>query len=157
MNTNRIRRPARLDPQEANELPALGDAELRDELAAASARIVVLGDRVSVDTEVAERVSALIKSEGIDSLAALWADAPSSTLAGVLWRLYELRQEALRAGSITDGPLAVADAILSGKFDGDLAEALEQISTYVGDGQGDASVAEEFDYAARLWRRGQLA
>ncbi len=104
------------------------------------------------DPELVERLVRLVEAEGLDVVAAMWADSPSGTLPGALWRLYVLREWVRRdprtvaeryrlglaAAPVHDvvagvasppGPdevRDVADAVLSGVYTGDFAVALER-------------------------------
>jgi hypothetical protein len=146
------RRPAMLDPRAADELPGDSDPALRSEIAHTTAGAIVHRARASEDPEVVERLVRLVEAEGLDELAALWADSPAGTLPGALWRLYVLREwvrrdpatvaERYRSGAAAaqvpgvvagvamppgpDDVRRVADAVLSGVFAGDLAVALER-------------------------------
>ena len=148
----RPRRPAMLDPRAADELPGDGDPALRSEIAHTTAGAIVHRARASEDPAVVERLVRLVEAEGLDELAALWADSPAGTLPGALWRLYVLREwvrrdpatvaERYRSGAAAaqvpgvvagvamppgpDDVRRVADAVLSGVFAGDLAVALER-------------------------------
>jgi hypothetical protein len=62
------------------------------EAADLAANLLVRGARSTDDPEVAERVLHLAETEGIETIAEVWAGAPSDSLAGCLWRLYLLRQ-----------------------------------------------------------------
>lgn len=113
--------------------------------------------RGSGDTEVVDRLLAFTDEHGIDTLAQLWAVAPSRSLPGVLWRLNVLRLviqrnpemaavqyqrgvEVLRtidpivAGVETptgpDEVSGLADQILRGAYSGDFAIALERAAAY---------------------------
>ncbi|MBC7551587.1 MAG: hypothetical protein H7269_11965 [Cellulomonas sp.] len=141
-----------LDPRAADELPGDGDPALRSEIAHTTAGAIVHRARASEDPVVVGRLARLVEAEGIDELAALWADSPAGTLPGALWRLYVLREwvrrdpatvaERYRSGAAAaqvpgvvagvamppgpDDVRRVADAVLSGVFAGDLAVALER-------------------------------
>ena len=141
-----------LDPRAADELPGDGDPALRAEIAHTTAGAIVHRARALEDPTVVERLVRLVEEEGLDVVAALWADSPPDTLPGALWRLYVLREwvrrdpvtvaERYRSGagvaqvpdvvagvSKPPGPddvRQVADAVLSGVYAGDLAIALER-------------------------------
>lgn len=141
-----------LDPRAADELPGDSDPALRAEIAHTTAGAIVHRARALEDPEVVERLVRLVEEEGLDVVAALWADSPAGTLPGALWRLYVLREwvrrdpvtlaERYRSGAgvaqvpgvvagvaMPPGPddvRQVADAVLSGVFAGDLAVALER-------------------------------
>lgn len=61
------------------------------ERAEQAARLLVRGAHDSDDAEVAERLVHLAETEGLETLAELWAGAPADSVAGCLWRLYLLR------------------------------------------------------------------
>ncbi|WP_235532637.1 MULTISPECIES: hypothetical protein [unclassified Nocardioides] len=67
------------------------DPALVSEAADRAAFLLVRGARDSDDREVAQRLLRLAETEGLETLADLWAGAPSDSLAGCLWRLYVLR------------------------------------------------------------------
>ncbi|MGV8968788.1 MAG: hypothetical protein ACOH2F_21215 [Cellulomonas sp.] len=141
-----------LDPRAADELPGDNDPALRSEIAHTTAGAIVHRARASEDPKVVDRLVRLVEAEGLDELAALWADSPAGTLPGALWRLYVLREwvrrdpatvaERYRSGAAAaqvpgvvagvamppgpDDVRRVADAVLSGVFAGDLAVALER-------------------------------
>ncbi len=204
----RPRRPAMLDPQEADELPGALDPALRNEIAHTTAAALVHQGRATADPEVVARLVALVETEGLDVVAALWADSAPATLPGALWRLYVLREWVRRdPGTVADryrqgtaavpvhdvvagvadapGPAdvrAVADAVLSGVYTGDLAVALERAGAFCRvlaagaaldadrldevDPKGATRMtfgasallrtAEELEHAAQLWRGDRL-
>ena len=204
----RPRRPAMLDPQEADELPGALDPALRNEIAHTTAAALVHQGRATADREVVARLVALVETEGLDVVAALWADSAPATLPGALWRLYVLREWVRRdPGTVADryrqgtaavpvhdvvagvadapGPAdvrAVADAVLSGVYTGDLAVALERAGAFCRvlaagaaldadrldevDPKGATRMtfgasallrtAEELEHAAQLWRGDRL-
>lgn len=61
------------------------------EAADQAATLLVRGARESDDPAVADRLLRLAETEGIETIAEVWAGAPADTLAGCLWRLYLLR------------------------------------------------------------------
>jgi hypothetical protein len=67
------------------------DPALVSEAADRAATLLVRGARASEDAETAQRVLHLAETEGLETLADLWAGAPADSLAGCLWRLYVLR------------------------------------------------------------------
>lgn len=60
------------------------------EAAERTARALVRGGRDG-EPALVDRIVHLADSEGLDTLAELWAGAPPLSLAGALWRLYLLR------------------------------------------------------------------
>jgi hypothetical protein len=125
----------------------------RAEIAAATAAVLVQAGRSPGD---GARFVALADRVGIDTLAALWRDADPVSLPGALWALYLLRQWCHSDGDEvtrlwrTGEPLApadvvvagvgdyadigavqrMADAVLSGVYQGDLAVALERAAAF---------------------------
>lgn len=205
----RPRRPAMMDPAQADALPGDLDPALRSQVAHTTARALVHRGRASSDDpQVVARLVTLVETEGLDVVAALWADSPADTLPGALWRLYVLREWVRRdpetvadryrqgvhaapvhgvVAGVADAPgpadvRAVADAVLSGVYTGDLAVALERAASFCQvlatgaafdadhldevDPSGAARMtrgasslvrtAEELVRAAALWRLGRL-
>jgi hypothetical protein len=72
-------------------LPGDDDPALRSEAADRCATLLVRGAHDTEDEAVVARVVSLADSEGLETLADLWAGSPPDTLAGCLWRLYLLR------------------------------------------------------------------
>jgi hypothetical protein len=131
------------------------DPAERIEAAHATAAALVAHGRAADGDETA-RLVALADSHGIEEVARLWADRPADTLPGVLWRLYALRAgvridpagvaRAFEAGRWrapvhevvagvgeppgADEVLVLADAVLAGAFQGDLAVALERAGAF---------------------------
>ena len=146
-----FRRPAALDSRATDAIPGNWDPTLRGEIAHTTAAAIVNDARALEDPDVVERLIRLVDTEGLDEIAALWADSPANTLPGALWRIYVLRewvrrdgdtvtiryrmgvaaapaQEAIAgaAGTSPADMLQLADAVLSGVFSGDLAAALDR-------------------------------
>ncbi|MGZ4449952.1 MAG: hypothetical protein ACXVW4_09155 [Nocardioides sp.] len=67
------------------------DPALLSEAADRAATLFVRGARGSDDADVAERLLHLADTEGIETIAEVWASSPADSLAGCLWRLYLLR------------------------------------------------------------------
>ena len=67
------------------------DPATRSEAADRCATLLVRGTHGAADEAIVERVMRLGETEGLDTLADLWAGAPPDSLAGCLWRLYLLR------------------------------------------------------------------
>jgi hypothetical protein len=197
-----------LDPRDAERLAGSLDPALRDEVAHTTARAVVHQARAAEDPDVVARLVRLVETEGLDVVAALWSDAAPNSLPGALWRLYVLREWVRRDPQtvglryrlgVDAAPVqevvagvprppepedlhALADAVLSGVFSGDLAVALERAAAFcrilatgaafdadareASDPGGAARMtrggadlqrtAEELEHAAGLWRAGSL-
>jgi hypothetical protein len=172
----------------------------RAEVAAATAAVLVQAGREPGD---GDRFVSLADRVGLDTLAALWRDADPVSLPGALWALYVLRQwcrtasdevtrlwrsgEALAPAEVavagvedyadTAAVQRMADAVLTGVYQGELDVALERAAAFFrvvaagrrSLGGGDriapdgADLAERNDRAAtalaaaaRQWRSGTL-
>lgn len=181
------------------------DPTAHAEVAHATASALVRGGRERRDPELVQRLIHLVEDEGVETVAALWSQSPPRSLPGALWRMYALREwvrrdaqtlaERYRMGmaraevhdviagiAVPPGPAEVgklADTVLSGVFDADLAVALERAAAFCrvvatgtaldADfaelGEGDrmtrsaaslVRTAEELEAAADLWRAGEL-
>ncbi len=129
---------------------ACGDwpASSRAELAAATAAVVIRAGRSPGD---GARFVALADRVGLDTLAALWRDADPVSLPGALWALYLLRQWCQHDGEEVTRlwrngePLAPADAVVAGVADYADVAAVRQLadSVLAGVYQGDLAVALE--------------
>ncbi len=178
------------------------------EAAHMTAAALVDAGRGAADPDLVSRLVSLVDDHGLSTLAELWADRPARSLPGALWRLYVLREGVRRdpAGSARDyaegqavapvshvvagvadpvGPeqvSALADAVLTGVFDGDLAVALERAAAFCRvSSTGRAhratdleptdqlaaaaltrtaaallTTADDLEADARLWRAGEL-
>jgi hypothetical protein len=87
----RHRRPALPGAAHFEDLVGEDDPSSRSEAADRCAALLVRGAHDSDDEAVVARVVTLADSEGLDTLADLWAGSPADSLAGCLWRLYLLR------------------------------------------------------------------
>ena len=151
----RPRRPVFVDPA-ADWRPGGIDPAVRSQVAHATAAALVHRGRATDDPAVLARLLALVETEGLDVVAALWADSPPDSLPGALWRLYVLREWVRRdpqtvadryrqgvdaapvEGAVAGvaeppGPAdvrAVVDAVLSGVYAGDFATALERAAAF---------------------------
>ncbi|MFV0252763.1 MAG: hypothetical protein ACK5H2_05450 [Beutenbergiaceae bacterium] len=157
MGQAQFRRPAMLTADQAESIVGDIDPAVKSEAAHTTAAAIVHGGRAGADDkELVERLVRLVETEGLDAIAAIWADSPADTLPGALWRLYLLREWTRRepqtiaeryrlgvaraevAGAVagvadTPGPdeiRTLADAVLSGVFRGDLDVALERAGAF---------------------------
>lgn len=203
---SRPRRPALLGPAALDSLDGGTDPAALAEAAHATAWAVVESGRRADDPALTDRLVRLVDDHGLDTIADLWAGRPAQSLPGALWRLYVVREWVHRdaPGAATDyqcgrglapvsdvvagvaqppGPeevRALADAVLSGVYDGDLDVALERAAAFcrvVSAGRavraddltdhGDSVVltrraaslqqtADDLQAAARSWRAGDL-
>ncbi|ROS76564.1 hypothetical protein [Cellulomonas sp. PhB143] len=91
-----------LGPAAAEALPGGIDPAQRDAVAHTTAAALVRGAREAEDPAVIDRLVRLVETEGLDAVAALWADSPATSLPGALWRLYVLREWVRRdAGTVS--------------------------------------------------------
>ena len=74
-----------------DEIRAGDDPAMLQEAADRAATLLVRGARDSDDETVVDRVLHLAETEGLETLAQLWAGSPPESLAGSLWRLYVMR------------------------------------------------------------------
>jgi hypothetical protein len=205
---SRPRRPSFLSPAAFDAISGGYDPAQESEAAHSIAAAIVDAGRGAGDPELTARLVTLVDDQGLSTLADLWADRPARSLPGALWRLYVLREGVRRdpVGNARDyaegqdvahvshvvagvadptGPQqvsALADAILTGVFDGDLAVALERAAAFCRvSSTGRArratdleptdplaaaaltrsaaallTTAEDLEGAARLWRAGEL-
>lgn len=206
----RPRRPTLLGPAALDARVGGTDPALRIDAAHTTAAALIAHGRGSDDPTVTARLVAITDEHGIDEVADLWSDRPADTLPGALWRLYAIRAgirehpasyarafdlgrsrapvDEVLAGVASpptaEDVVALADAVLTGAFDGDLAIALERAAAFcrivatgwavraddVADAEGEnmatrlthtaaglQRVAGELDGGARLWRDGRLS
>lgn len=132
------------------------DPSVVREAADRAATALVRGTGDTGDDALVSRVVHLADSEGLETLAALWAGAPAESLAGSLWRLYLLRawvyadphtaarefdrgrphvpvSEAISGVEDPPGPEEVrrlVDAVLSGVVVGDFADTLFRAAAF---------------------------
>lgn len=171
------RRPALLDPADAEELGGDLDPALREELAHTTAAALVKEARASQDPEVVKRLINLVEQQGLDVVAGMWSQSPANTLPGALWRLYALRewvrrdpetisyrfrigvqampvQEVVAGAATPTGPEEVkemVDSLLAGLYLGDFAVALERAAAcYLILGTGAAFDADNLELVAPL-------
>jgi hypothetical protein len=194
------RRPAMMSPAAMEAFGGTVDPVQEIEAAHQTAAVLVHAGRAANDPTVTARLVDLVEELGLSTVADLWAHRPARTLPGALWRLYVLREWVRRApdeasldyaagvrfadvdhavagAAEPPGPTevtALADAILAGVFEGDLAAALERAAAFcrvVAAGRADRSEGEEaatraahlldtaddLTAAATLWRNGELS
>ncbi|POH59302.1 hypothetical protein [Arthrobacter glacialis] len=207
-NTPRPHKPVPFSPADFEQFAGGIDPARVSEAAHLAARALVHSGRASNDPEVTKRLVKLADKQGLEAIAEMWAASPARSLPGALWRLYALRAATLqdpegisvffRAGQqkaqvanavagVAEPPGAeeittMANAILSGAFDGDFDVALERSAAFcrvVALGQATMAVereaahgehaaaltrkahqlvrtAEDLEGAAKSWRKGEL-
>lgn len=155
----RPRRPASLSHIEADRLVGGSDPARRLAAAHATAQAVLRrGSEAHRGQDAGEvaRLVRLVETEGLEVVAALWAESSADTLPGALWRLYALRewirrspvvvaqryslgvQRAEVAGAVAGVPTpptpaeveALADAVLAGAITTDLDVALDRAAAF---------------------------
>lgn len=194
------RRPAMVSPAAMEAFGGIVDPVHEIEAAHETAAVLVHAGRAAHDPTVTARLVDLVEELGLATVADLWAHRPARSLPGALWRLYVLREwvrrtpeeasldyaagmrfagveHAVAGAAEPPGPAevtALADAILAGIFEGDLAVALERAAAFcrvVAAGRADRSegedtarraaqlldTADDLGAAAALWREGELA
>ncbi len=149
-----------------------------------SARALVHRVRSSDDPDLVERMVAFTDEHGLDTLAELWSRAGARTLPGALWRLSLLRalirqdpagtallfqrgSEVLSTADVVvagaespTGPdeiRVLADAVLRGVYDGDVAVAFDRAAAFCRTAAaGAADLADDADTAADDARAAEL-
>jgi hypothetical protein len=132
------------------------DPSTLTEAADRAAIALVRGARDAADEELVSRVVHLVDTEGLETLAELWAGAPADSLAGSLWRLFLLRSwvyadpttaarefdrgrghvpvsEVVSGVEEPPGPdevRALVDAVLRGVVTGDYADTLFRAAAF---------------------------
>lgn len=109
------------------------------EAADRAARLLVRGAHDSDDATVADRVLHLADSEGIETIAEVWATRPADTVAGCLWRLYLLRSW------VYADPLAVAREFEAGRR----TAAVDRVVAGVADPPGPDELRAMIDQVLR--------
>ena len=205
---NRHHKPKPFAPIDFEPFAGGPDPARVSEAAHLAAQALVRHGRDSDDPVITERLVKLTDEQGLEAIAEMWAESPARSLPGALWRLYALRAATVRdperisvyfrAGKDTaqvshvvagaaEPPGAeemrtMADAILSGAFDGEFDVALERSAAFcrvvalgqatIADGaehsnEAHASkltrsshqlvkTAEDLEHAANAWRLGEL-
>ncbi|MEO9323272.1 hypothetical protein ABFT23_07255 [Nocardioides sp. C4-1] len=139
-----------------DEVEGGADPAVVREAADRAAAVLVRGAGGTADPAVAERLLHLADTEGIETIAEVWAGAPADSLAGCLWRLFLLRswvhREPVRAAreydagrrhaevaevvaGVADPPgpdelRAMVDAVLRGIAGSEFADVLLRASAF---------------------------
>lgn len=155
-NAPRPHKPLPFPPANFEAFVGGADPARLSEAAHLAAHALVHSGRESNDPLVTKRLVKLADKQGLESIAELWAASPAHSLAGALWRLYALRAATLQdpeglsvffqagqqraqvanaVAGVAEPPGAseissMADAILSGAFDGDFDVALERSAAF---------------------------
>jgi hypothetical protein len=205
---NRHHKPKPFAPIDFEPFAGGPDPARVSEAAHLAAQALVRHGRDSDDPVITERLVRLADEQGLEAIAEMWAESPARSLPGALWRLYALRAATVqdperisvyfRAGKDTaqvsnvvagvaeppgaDEMRTMADAVLSGAFDGEFDVALERSAAFcrvvalgqvtLADGAEHANeahasrltrnshqlvkTAEDLEHAANAWRLGEL-
>ncbi|KQQ82349.1 hypothetical protein OVA06_16710 [Pseudarthrobacter sp. SL88] len=205
---NRHHKPKPFAPIDFEPFAGGADPARVSEAAHLAAQALVRHGRDSDDPVITERLVRLADEQGLEAIAEMWAESPARSLPGALWRLYALRAATVqdperisvyfRAGKDTaqvsnvvagvaeppgaDEMRTMADAVLSGAFDGEFDVALERSAAFcrvvalgqvtLADGAEHANeahasrltrnshqlvkTAEDLEHAANAWRLGEL-
>jgi hypothetical protein len=158
------------------------DPAVLAEAADRAAIALVRGARTQADEALVSRVVHLADTEGLETLAELWAGAPAESLAGVLWRLYVLRSwvyadpetaarefdrgralapvaEAISGVEQPPGPAevrALVEQVLSGVVVGDFADTIFRAAAFArvaAAGPGHAEAPGASDVSVRAASR----
>ncbi len=92
MSNRKFRRPAMLDPQQAEDIVGDVDPAEEVEIAHTSAWALLGVPEGDFDQEHVERLRAAVHTSGVDVVAGFWDRSSENTLAGALWRIYLLWQ-----------------------------------------------------------------
>jgi hypothetical protein len=117
------------------------------EAADRAAYLLVRGAHESGDEAVAERVLHLADTEGIETIAEVWADRPADTIAGCLWRLYLLRSW------VYADPVGVSREFEAGR----LRAAVDRVVSGVADPPGPDELRSMVDQVLRGIAGGDFA
>jgi hypothetical protein len=140
-----------------DEFEGGSDPALVSEAADRAAVLFVRGARDSADDAVADRLLHLADTEGIETIADVWAGSPADSLAGSLWRLYLLRTW------VYADPLRVAREYDAGRARAEVSEVVAGVADPPGPDELRAMVDEVLrgiaarDYADVLLRAAAFA
>ena len=98
------------------------DPALVSEAADRAAHLLVRGTKDVADAAVADRLLHLADTEGIETIAEVWAGSPADSLAGCLWRLYLLRSW------VYSDPVAVAREFEAGRARAQVARVVAGVA-----------------------------
>ena len=125
-------RPARLDPEAAEQIEGSADTAVASELAHRAAQALIggfPGSETEGDPITRSGIVAAVATNGVDDIAELWADSPATTLPGTLWRLFLVREWIRRDPELVDRRYATvidlteADDTTKARLESALSEA----------------------------------
>jgi hypothetical protein len=98
------------------------DPAVVSEAADRAAAVLVRGVRAGDDQAVSDRLVHLAETEGLETIAEVWAGAPAESLAGCLWRLFVLRSW------VHADPVQVSREFSAGRSRAEVAELLAGVA-----------------------------
>lgn len=171
--TEQFHRPVRRPATAFDKFVAPDDPAALARIAHSTANALVARVRAEPQSEVVAKLVSFTDEHGIDTIAELWSHSPARSLPGALWRIYLLQLmihndphsasllyrrgndelasvDPVVAGATTPaGPdelVALADEILRGVFEGDLAVALERAAAFCRvQAAGATHVADDYE------------
>ncbi|MEO6826738.1 MAG: DNA-directed RNA polymerase subunit beta [Microbacteriaceae bacterium] len=166
-------KPTQFSPSQFEAFQGSEDPAQISRVAHETAHALLSRVRAEPDTGVIDRLVGYTDEHGIDAVAELWARSSPRSLPGALWRIYLLRvlirqdpegtsfifqrgtevvptiDPVVAGASMPTGPaeiIELADRILRGLFEGDLAVALERAGAFCRvSSAGCTSVADDID------------
>ncbi len=88
----KFRRPAMLDPEQAEEIIGDEDPSVESDMAHATAWALMGVPAGGFSQEDVDKAVAAVREQGADIVAAFWTRSPEFTLPGAFWRIYLLWQ-----------------------------------------------------------------
>ncbi len=85
---HRFRRPAMLEPEQAEEIIGDEDPAEGSELAHTTAWALMGVPNADFDEFTVEKLRETVRTKGVDVVAEAWSRSPEFTLPGALWRVY---------------------------------------------------------------------
>lgn len=92
MEGRKFRKPAMLEPKEAEQIVGEADPAQESEIAHTSAWALMGVANADFNQEAVDRLVKTVREQGVDVIACLWDRSPDFTLPGALWRIYLLWQ-----------------------------------------------------------------
>lgn len=83
-----FRRPAQLEPEQAEEIVGDEDPAENSEIAHTSAWALMGVPNADFDETAVEQLKKSVRAQGVDVIASAWSRSPDFTLPGALWRIY---------------------------------------------------------------------
>lgn len=83
-----FRRPAQLEPEQAEEIVGDEDPAENSEIAHTSAWALMGVPNADFDEAAIAQLKETVRAQGVDVIASAWSRMPDFTLPGALWRIY---------------------------------------------------------------------